>query len=164
MIKQNDVSRVWDIIEKVRFGMLTTQFDGGLRARPLEARSERDTGLIWFVTDVRSAKDDEIDAAHDIGLVFIGEDSRVYLSITGRASVTRDTSKAKEIWKKTDSVWLPGGPNDPNMRLLRVEPIAAELWDGPSGTESKAFEFAELRLIGNTPNSGGQSNVAMPVR
>ena len=26
-----------------------------------------------FVTDVRGAKDDEIDAAHDIGLVFIAE-------------------------------------------------------------------------------------------
>ena len=164
MMKPNHIARAWDIIEKAPIGMLTTQFSGGLRARPLEARVDRNAGIIWFVTDVRSAKDDEIDAAHDIGLVFIGEDSRVYLSITGRASVTRDTSKAKEIWKKTDSVWLPGGPNDPNMRLLRVEPIAAELWDGPSGTESKAFEFAELRLIGSNPNLGEQSKVAMPIR
>ncbi len=37
MAKQNDISRVWDMIEKARVGMLTTQFAGGLRARPLEA-------------------------------------------------------------------------------------------------------------------------------
>ena len=30
---------------------------GRLRARPLEARPERDAGLIWFVTDVRSGKE-----------------------------------------------------------------------------------------------------------
>ena len=141
MIEKTDTSRVWDIIEKSLIGMLTTQFSGGLRARPLEARVDRDAGLIWFVTDVRSAKDDEINAAHDIGLVFIGDDSHVYLSITGRATVTRDNPKAEEIWKKTDNVWLPGGPNDPNMRLLRVEPVTAELWEGPSGSAVKNFNF-----------------------
>jgi len=31
------VDRVWDIIEKAGVGMLTTQFSGGLRARPSEA-------------------------------------------------------------------------------------------------------------------------------
>ena len=142
MTEQNHISRVWDIVEKARVVMLTTRFSGGLRARPLEARADRDAGIIWFVTDVRGAKDDEIDAAHDIGLVFVDEDDRAYLSITGRASVTRDTVKAKEIWKKTDDIWLPGGPNDPNARVLRVEPITAELWDRPSSTAGAAFEFA----------------------
>ena len=68
MTEQNRLAHVWEIIEKVRVGMLTTQFSGGLRARPLEARVDRDAGIIWFVTDVRGAKDEEIGAAPDIGL------------------------------------------------------------------------------------------------
>jgi general stress protein 26 len=79
--------RVWDIIEKVGVPMLTTQFPGGLRARPLEARPERDAGLIWFVTDVRSGKEHEIEAEHDVCLVFIDADAKAYLSITARAEV-----------------------------------------------------------------------------
>lgn len=154
MTKQNDISRVWDIIEKARVGMLTTRFAGGLRARPLEARVDRDAGIIWFVTDVRGAKDEEIDAAHDIGLVFIDEDDRTYLSITGRASVTRDTAKAKEIWRKTDDIWLPGGPDDPNVHVLCVEPLKAELWDGPSSAARVALEFAKERLTGEKLNRG----------
>ena len=145
MTNENNISRVWDIIEKVRVGMLTTRFAGGLRARPLEARADRDAGIIWFVTDVRGAKDEEIDAAHDIGLVFIDKDDRTYLSITGRASVTRDTAKAKRIWRKTDDIWLPGGPDDPNVHVLRVEPLKAELWDGPSSAAGVALEFAKER-------------------
>ena len=141
--EQNHLSRVWDIVEKVRVGMLTTQFSGGLRARPLEARVDRDAGIIWFVTDVRGAKDEEIGAAHDIGLVFINEDDRAYLSITGRAFVTRDTAKSKEIWRKTDDTWFPDGPDDPNVRVLRIEPVTAELWDGPSSAEVVAFECAK---------------------
>ncbi len=145
MTEQNHISRVWDIIEKTRAVMLTTQFSGGLRARPLEARADRDAGIIWFVTDVRGAKDDEVSAAHDIGLVFVDEGDRTYLSITGRAFVTRDIAKTKEIWKKTDDIWLSGGPDDPNVRLLCIEPIMAELWDGPSSAAVVAFEFAKKR-------------------
>jgi len=163
MTKQNHISRAWDIIEKARIGMLTTQFASGLRARPLEARADRDVGLIWFVTDVRGAKDDEIIADQDIGLVFIDGDSRAYLSITGRASVTRDTAKAKEIWKKTDDIWLQGGPDGPNVRVLRVEPITAELWDGPSSAESAAFEFAKARLTGEKLNFGENRKVTVPM-
>lgn len=145
MTEQNSLSRVWDIVEKVRVGMLTTQFSGGLRARPLEARVDRDAGIIWFVTDVRGAKDEEIGAAHDIGLVFIHEGDHAYLSITGRAFVTRDTAKSKEIWRKTDDTWFPDGPDDPNVRVLRIEPVTAELWDGPSSAAAVAFECAKQR-------------------
>ena len=68
---EDNRDRVWDIIEKVGVTMLTTQFSRGLRARPLEARPERNAGLIWFVTDVRSGKEHEIEAEHDVCLVFI---------------------------------------------------------------------------------------------
>jgi general stress protein 26 len=74
----------------------------GLRARPLEARPARAAGLIWFVTDVRSHKEHEIAAEHDVGLVFIGTRDNAYLSITARAQVLRDHAKAAEIWRSTD--------------------------------------------------------------
>ena len=163
MTKQNHISRAWDIIEKTRIAMLTTQFDGGLRARPLEARADRDAGLIWFVTGIRGAKDDEIVADQNIGLVFIDEGNRAYLSITGRASVTRDTAKAQEIWKKTDDIWLQGGPDDPNVRVLRVEPVTAELWSGPSSAAGAAFEFTKARLVGEKLNFGTNSKVTVPM-
>ena len=104
----SEIDRVWDIIEKVGVCMLTTQFAGGLRARPLEARPDRDAGLIFFVTDIRSAKEDEIEAAPDVGLVFIDSGDNAYLSITGRASVLRDAEATKRFWRKTDEVWWAG--------------------------------------------------------
>src|SRR5947207_15801813 len=97
--------RVWEIIEKVGVCMLTTRFPGGLRARPLEARPDRDAGVIWFVTDLRSGKEHEIEAEHDVGLVFIDTKDKAYLSITGRAAVRHDPAKAGEIWKHTHNVW-----------------------------------------------------------
>ena len=71
MSKCDNIDRVWKIIEKVSVCMLTTHFVAGLRARPLEARPNRDAGLIFFVTDIHSAKEDEIEATPEVGLVFI---------------------------------------------------------------------------------------------
>ena len=154
MSKKDSIGRVWDIIEKVGVCMLTTQFVGGLRARPVEARPDRDAGLIFFVTDIHSAKEDEIEATADVGLVFIDSSNNAYLSITGRASVMRDAEKTKAVWRKTDEVWWPGGPNDPDVCLLRIEPFTAELWDGPASAAVTAFEFAKARLTGEEPDLG----------
>ena len=117
MSKKDNIDRVWDIIEKVSVCMLTTQFVGGLRARPLEARPDRDAGLIFFVTDIHSAKEDEIEATPDVGLVFVDSSDKAYLSITGRTCVVRDADKIKAAWRKTDEVWWPGGP-DKSRRML----------------------------------------------
>jgi general stress protein 26 len=160
MAEQHKIDRVWDIIEKVGVGMLTTRFDGGLRARPLEARPEREAGLIWFVTDLRSGKEHEIEVEHDVGLVFIDHKEKAYLSLTARAEVRRDHAKAREIWKKTDSVWWKGA-NDPNVCVLRVQPLTAELWDGPASKAVAAFEFAKARLTGKKPNLGENRKVTV---
>src|SRR6476469_5348791 len=110
MANEEQFDRVWEIIERVGVCMLTTRFAGGLRARPLEARPDRDAGAIFFVTDVRGFKDDEIEADPQVGFVVVDE-KNAYLSITGRAEVSRDSILAAKIWKKTDDVWWPGGPD-----------------------------------------------------
>ena len=65
------LDRVWEVIQRVSICMLTTRGTEGLRARPLEARPDRASGVIWFLTDLLSAKGDEIAVEHDVGLVFI---------------------------------------------------------------------------------------------
>lgn len=160
MTEQEAHARVWDIIAKVGVGMLTTRFDAGLRARPLEPRSDRDEGVIFFITDARSGKEHEIEAHADVGFVVIDHKDKAYLSITGKASVIDDHAKAAAIWKKSDNMWWKG-PDDPNVRVLRLVPERAELWDGPSNAAIAAFEFAKARLTGSKPNLGENRKVTV---
>jgi general stress protein 26 len=160
MSRQDHIDRVWEIIEKVGVVMLTTRFPGGLRARPLEARPDRNAGVIWLVTDLRSGKESEVEAEHDVGLVVIDAEDKAYLSITARAEVRHDRAKAAEVWKRTDDAWWHG-PDDPNVCLLRVRPITAELWDGPASTAVAAFEFAKARITGEKPNLGENRKVTV---
>ena len=53
------------------------------------------------------------------------------------------------------------GPNDPNVCVLRVDPINAELWDGPSNKIISAVEFVKAQLTGERPNLGENRKVAV---
>jgi general stress protein 26 len=168
MPEQKDVERVWDVLEKNNVGMLTTafstQFESALRARPLQARPDRNSGVIFFVTDARSHKDEEIAANPNVCFIVIDEDEKVYLSLTGRASVRTDPAKATQIWKKTDDVWWKRGPDDPNVRVLTIEPVTAEIWDGPSSSLVAAYEFAKARVTGEKPDLGENRKKTISMR
>jgi general stress protein 26 len=73
----------------------------------------------------------------------------------------RDTAKIAQVWRKTDEVWWPGGPSDPNVCLLRIEPLSAELWDGPASTARTVFEFAKAWLTGEEPSLGENRKVTV---
>lgn len=152
--------RIWDVIERVKVAMLTTRFADGLRARPVEPRPERGAGLIWILTDRRSAKEHEIEAEHDIGLTFIDREENAYLSLTARAEMRRDHAKAAAIWKSADNLWWHG-PDDPNVCVLRVTPLTAELWDGPASKAVAVFEFVKARLTGKPPHLGENRKVTV---
>lgn len=161
MTEQDIKDRVWEMIEKVGICMMVTRFSTGLRARPLEARPDREQDLILFLTDVRGAKDDEIEADPEVCLTFVYPKEKVYLSITGEASISRDTETARRLWNQEQQAWWPGGPEDPNVRVLTVQPIRAEMWDGPASSAVAAYEFAKARATGSKPNLGEKRKVSV---
>jgi hypothetical protein len=113
------------------------------RAQRIHPIAERAGGFInqWCGTG-------PVESEHDVGLVFVDAKANAYLfSITPRADVRRDPAQASEIWKATDDAWWQG-PEDPNVCVLRIHPLTAELWDGPSSNAVAAFEFVKAQLTG----------------
>jgi general stress protein 26 len=163
MAGNESLDRVWTLIERVGVCMLTSRGARGLRARPLEARPDRSSRLIWFVTDLRSIKEHEIGADNEIGLVFVDKTENAYLSISASAEAMRDREVAASIWRLTDNMWWDG-PDDPNAGLLRVTPRTAELWDGPSSKAVAVFEFLKSQIIGAQPDLGENRKTTIDMR
>ena len=46
--------------------------------------------------------------------------------------------------------WLPGGPDNPDAVLLRVDVEEAEYWDTPGSTVASLISFAKTKLTGAT--------------
>ncbi len=55
-----NVDRAWDLMKKIGFAMLVTRDGDKLRARPMSAYLERESNAIYFLTDARRHKDEEI--------------------------------------------------------------------------------------------------------
>jgi general stress protein 26 len=163
MAEHNHIERIWELIETIGVCMLTTRSGESLHARPVEARADdadKAAGLIYVLTDVRSTKADEIAARPAVVLTFVDQRENAYLSITGRAEVLRDVTKARELWRKTDELWW-SGYDDPNVCLLRIDAMTAELWDGPASKAVFVWEFLKAKVSGAEPALGQNRKVSV---
>jgi len=158
-MSESDLDRVWEIMEDISVCMVTTHAGGRMRSRPMHAIPDRDENAIYFITDTRGAKDDEIAAAPDVCLAFADIGDNTYLSITGSAALVRDPAKAEEFWSTETQAWWPRGPHDPSVRVLRVEPEQAEYWDTRGNAITVALKLMAARMSGERPDLGTNRKV-----
>ena len=57
---RDDTAHAWDLMKKIGFAMLVTRDGDKLRARPMSAYLERENNAVYFLTDARHHKDEEI--------------------------------------------------------------------------------------------------------
>ena len=73
-----------------------------------------------------------------------------WVSLTGTAAVVDDRTKLEELWTTFAEAWLPGGPDNPEATLIRVDVDRAEYWDTPGGKVASLLSFAKTKLTGDT--------------
>jgi general stress protein 26 len=159
--RDSEIDEVWNLADKIKACMLVTISGREMRARPMHALPDREAGCLWFITDQRGAKDDEIKAAPNVCLAFADINSNSYLSITGHAEVLRDVAKAAALWSTEAQAWWPQGPTDPDVRVLRVNPENAEYWDARGNSILDALKLAAARVSGHPPDLGENRKVQM---
>jgi general stress protein 26 len=154
-----DVERAWELMKKIGFAMLVTRDGDKLRARPMSAYLERESNTIYFLTDARRHKDDEIARNPAINLSFADASAQKYVSLTGTAVVSNDRAKIKELFTTTAKAWWESA-DDPNIRVLKVTPDDAEYWDSP-GTIVSYVKMAAAAVTGTRPDIGENRKISM---
>lgn len=158
---QTDKQTAWSLIETISICMLVTHDGGGdeLRARPMSAHANPDEGAIYFLTDARNHKDNEIEINENICLTFADTGGQKYVSVTGTANVSHNRSKIDELWSTPAKAWWDS-KDDPNIRVLRVMPSQAEFWDGP-GSIVTLVKMMTAAITGNRPEIGENKKVQL---
>ncbi len=155
----HDVERAWELMKKIGFAMLVTRDGDKLRARPMSAYLERESNTIYFLTDARRHKDDEIARNPGINLSFADASAQKYVSLTGTAVVSNDRAKIKELFSTEAKAWWESA-DDPNIRVLKITPDDAEYWDLP-GTVVSYVKMAAAAVTGTRPDIGENRKVSM---
>jgi len=153
--------KVWDMMEDIATCMMITRQGETLRGRPMRAHVSREEGAVWFLSDRRGHKDEELQRDPQAALTFVKPSDNDYLSVSGQAEVSADRAKIDELWSDIDKVFWPEGKGDPNIIVVRFMPEHAEFWDGPSNGVSTALRMAAARLTGKQADLGENRKVSM---
>ncbi|MDR6870482.1 general stress protein 26 [Bosea sp. BE125] len=161
MTHHTDQDRVWTLIDDIGLCMLVTH-DGSsdeLRSRPMSAHAARDEDAIYFLTDARNHKDDEVEINDNVCLTFADNGAYRYVSVTGTANILDDRRKIGELWSTAARAFWES-KDDPNIRVLRVRPAMAEFWDSP-GKIVTTVKMAAAAITGSKPHLGDNRKVVL---
>ncbi|HEY4191280.1 MAG TPA: pyridoxamine 5'-phosphate oxidase family protein [Mesorhizobium sp.] len=157
MAEDNDPQRAWDLIEKIGFCMLATNDGRDIRSRPMTAHAEREENAVYFLLDLKDHKN--LDAFASSCLAFADSGDMNYVSVTGSGEVSNDRAKIGELWSSPYKAFWDG-PDDPNIRVLKITPKDAQYWDGPGKIASYAKMLAAA-VSDAKPDLGDHGKVRM---
>ncbi len=152
-----DERDLWKRLANHRYAMLTTHdADGLLAARPVTALKVEPDGRLWFFIPVAGGIAADVERDPDIHLSYMNEDEDLFVSLRGKATVLRDAQRARELWSTMAGAWFPGGPDDPNLGILRVDVDRGDYWDVKASKLVQFYEMAKAALLRKTPENLGE--------
>jgi len=154
-----NVDRVWELMKQIGFAMLVTHDGEKMRARPMSAYLERESNAIFFLTDARRHKDEEIASNPNVNVSFADAGEQKYVSVAGTAQISNDRARIRQLFSTPARAWWDSA-EDPNIRLIRVTPDDAEFWDTP-GSVISYVKMAAAAMTGSRPDLGENRKVTM---
>jgi general stress protein 26 len=152
-----DVNRVWKLMEKIGVCMLASKDGEKIRARPMRAHPRQAEHVIYFLTDARGHKDEEVSRDEHVCLSFAQPGDGKFLAVTGCARVRNDRMLIRDLWdREAEAYW--NGADDPGVRVIEVTPEDAQFWEGPHGVVA-TFAMVVAAATAGPPVLGDQRKV-----
>jgi general stress protein 26 len=148
---------LWKRARGSRFAMLTTRdVDGSLTARPMTVAQKEFDGTLWFFVSRRSPAAEAVAANPDVGVQFVDTHEDFYVSLSGEAVLERDRVRIDGLWSPLMKAYFPGGKDDPDLVLLRVDVYQAEYWDVKESKPVQLFKMARAIARGERAHDVGE--------
>ena len=151
---------LYKLIDGIETAMLTTRReDGSLVARAMQTQ-RRTTGTdLWFMTNVESEKFEELAKDPHVNLSFYKDRTREWVSVSGRAILSRDRDLIDSLYKPDWKAWLgdtgdgkrDGGPHDPRIALILVEADSVVYSKSDRPAPIVLFQVVKAMITGTPP-------------
>lgn len=151
------------LVEDVRVCMfITNNQTEQEHTRPMSVVEVEDNGTLWFYTDIRSIKVEEVTTDRKVHLTFAHPGKESYLDVCGTGNIVTDRKQIKDKWSPVVKAYFPEGADDPNVALLRVQPTSVYYWEAESGKMVQFLKMAVAAVTGNPKvASGAEGKLSM---
>ena len=150
--------RARDAIEKIReivedapnCFFCTAAGRGSTGARPMNVRQVDKDGNLWFLSASDSHKNKELAGDREVELFFQGSAHSDFLQLRGRATISTDPGKIRELWQPMIKTWFTEGVTDPRITVIKFEPTGGYYWDTKHGNAVAGVKMLVGAMIGKT--------------
>lgn len=153
--------KVKKLAESIDFTMFITDLKSEpFHTVPMSTKEVDEEGNIWFLSNKTSTHNKNIERENRAHLIYADKDSFEFLSIYGRASISTDRNRIKELYGSGDDAWF-NGVDDPNITALKIEPDDAHYWDTKNGKVISLLKMLSGAITGNEPDLGEEGKLAL---
>jgi general stress protein 26 len=140
------------LAEEVNICMFITHTNtdtNGEHTRPMATIEVENNGTLWFFTDVRSIKVEEVSNEKKVHLVYAHPGKESYMDVWGNATIVTDKQQIKDKWSPVVKAYFPEGTEDPNLALMKVQPTDVYYWEAETGKMMQFIKMATAAVTGN---------------
>ena len=145
------IKKMSELIDKAKTCFFCTSLDNGeVDARPMNVLQVDEQGNLWFLSSSDSHKNAELQQDSHVRLFFQGSPHSEFLQLEGRATVSRDKAKIKELWNFILKTWFTEGQDDPRITVIKVAPSHGYYWDNKHGNAIAGVKMMIGAAVGVT--------------
>lgn len=163
--KKTQVEDFYNIVDKLKIGLLTTLRPSVGPVSRSMATSKRDGPDFYYLSNIHSRKFSDLEHSKQVQITFQDSSSQNWVSITGEATKVSNTSGlVKELYKTPVSAWFGdlgdgvhnGTAEDPRMAVIKVEPSYIVYWMKTVTGLGFVKEVGMAALTGQVADTGVQ--------
>ena len=129
--------------------------------RPMSTIEVEKNATLWFFTDIRSIKVEEVSKQREVHLVYAHPGKESYMDVWGSATIITDKQSIKDKWSPIVKAWFPNGVDDPNIALLKVTPYDVYYWDAETGKMISFLKIAASAVTGKKLSEGAEGKLVL---
>ena len=152
--------RLWKEVAEARAVMLGLVGGEPHHMQPMAVYADKESDALWFFTKLSTDLVKDTGASHPAMVCVMAKDMEFQASIHGALSPAHDRAKIDLYWSSNVSAWYPDGKDDPDLTLMRLDPIDARVWVSHGGLGYQ-LQIAKANATHSLPDVGGKTDVAM---
>ena len=157
------IKKIKELTDKSPSCFFCTDIETGkaFSTRPMSVQKVDDDGNLWFMSANDSHKNEEIENDFAVQLLFQGSDYSDFLNLYGKASITENKEKIKELWKPIMKTWFTEGIDDPRISVIKVTPEEGYYWDTKHNMAIGLLKRLTGAILGKTMDDSIEGNLAV---
>ena len=154
--------KIEELVKGIHICMMTTVAkDGSMDSRPMGVQDKPFDGSLWFLTRGSSEKVSEVEEDRHVTLTFAEPKDSKYVTLKGAGTISNDRAKIKDLWSPMYKAWFPGGEDDPDIAVMRVDVRTADYWEASASKLVVMAKYAIAAASGGSVPVGESGHITV---